>query len=64
MKAKVLAAVLVASAIAPIHTAQAGPLDQASFLAKVVKAKLIDGGRGLKRKAVCKLLPCLGNIKF
>lgn len=65
MKAKILAAALVASAaVAPIHTAEAGRLDQAIFLAKVAKAKMIDAGRGLKKKAVCKLLPCLGQIKL
>jgi hypothetical protein len=65
MKAKILAAVIIAgAAVAPIHTAEAGRLDQAIFLAKVAKAKLIDAGRDAKKKAVCKLLPCLGKIKL
>lgn len=65
MKAKILATVLVAfAAAAPIHSAQAGRLDQAIFLAKVAKGKLVDAGRGLKKRAVCKLLPCLGDVKL
>lgn len=64
MKAKILAAVLVAgTAVAPIQTAEAGRLDQAIFLAKVAKGKLIDAGRSAKRKVVCKLFPCIGDIK-
>jgi hypothetical protein len=65
MKAKILAAVLIASAAAaPIHSAEAGRLDEAIFLAKVAKSKMIDAGRGLKKKAVCKLLVCLGKVKL
>ena len=62
MKAKIIAILLIASAaVAPIHSAEAGRLDEAIFLAKVAKAKMIDASRGLKKKAVCKLLVCLGK---
>jgi hypothetical protein len=65
MKAKLFAAVLIASAAAaPIHSADAGRLDEAIFLTKVAKAKMIDAGRGIKKKAVCKLLVCLGKVKL
>lgn len=65
MKAKLIAAILVAGAAAlPVHTAEAGRLDEAIFLAKVAKAKMIDAGRGLKKKAACKLLFCIPKINL
>jgi hypothetical protein len=58
MKARVLATLLIAgAAVAPIHTAEAGPLrdalsnklGQAVFVGKVAKAKLKDAiGRRVK----------------
>jgi hypothetical protein len=65
MKAKFLAVLVLASvAMAPLHSANAGRLDQAVFLAKVAKAKMVDAGRDLKKRAVCKVFGCFGPIKL
>lgn len=64
MKFRIIAALIAVSAItAPIHAAEAGilsnKLGQASFLAKVMKAKVIDKTRFVIRN---KILPCFRKV--